>query len=203
MHSVSVVPVRDYETMRVRFSRTDCEAMERAGLLPYRYELVDSTVLRKPPRDLRVARLARQTMLWLVNALGEEFVLSGAGCFVHPHDNDTNAPEPDVLLLNKPDTAIPTKQPRPEDVRLFIEISDSTEAYDLGTKAALYVRAGVPEYWVVSVEERVIYRHLPQADGTYSRTEWRDGQTLAPLDAPGGIGIDLADLLPPLAENPV
>ena len=77
---------------------------------------------------------------------GKEYVLDQATIHVRRDDDSLNAPEPDVILLNKPDTTIKTIQPVLEDVRLLIEIADSTAAYNLGTKSTLYTRAGIPEY---------------------------------------------------------
>lgn len=63
-------------------------------------------------------------------------------------------------------------------VKLVIEISDSTIKTDLGVKADLYANAGVPEYWVVDVNEnRVLLHANPRPDGT-----GYDGQ----LDVPFG-----------------
>lgn len=193
----TIIPAKDYEPMRVVWTRTDCETLERAGVLNYRYELIEGVILRKMPQNIRHARLVRRALLWLVGAFGEDYVLDQATVHVHWADDSSNAPEPDVILLNKPDTEIPTTQPRPEDVRLLIEIADSTRNYDLGTKAALYARAGVPEYWVVSVEERVIYIHTaPQPDGNYTRREAKETETLSPVGYPDAV-IAAMDLLPP------
>ncbi len=183
--------------MRVIWTRADCETLERAGVLNYRYELIEGVILRKMPQSIRHARLVRRALLWLVGAFGEDYVLDQATIRVHWADDTTNAPEPDVILLNKHDTEITTTQPRPEDMRLLIEIADSTKNYDLGTKAALYARAGVPEYWVVSVEERVIYVHTaPRPDGSYTRRDARETETLSPVGYPDAV-IAATDLLPP------
>jgi len=147
---------KDYDALRVLWTRDQCDALERAGVLTYRYELIEGVILRNMSQNMRHARLVREALLWLAGAFGKQYVFDQTTIHVHWADDTTNAPQPDVILLNKPDTAIPTAQPRPQDIRLLIEISDSTRSYDLGTKAALYARAGIPEYWAVCVEERVI-----------------------------------------------
>jgi Uma2 family endonuclease len=51
-------------------------------------------------------------------------------------------------------------------VALIVEISDTSLTYDLETKAALYARSGVPEYWVVAARKRQVHRHwTPEQDG--------------------------------------
>lgn len=75
-----------------------------------------------------------------------------------PHD----VPEPDILLTNAPDGSGPVPA---GSVALVVEVADSTLDYDLGAKAALYARHGVPEYWVVDVGGARLFRHSqPEGD---------------------------------------
>lgn len=54
-----------------------------------------------------------------------------------------------------------------EAVKLVIEISDSTVRTDLGLKADCYAEAGVPEYWVVDINEKRVLMHAnPRPDGS-------------------------------------
>lgn len=86
-----------------------------------------------------------------------------------------DVPEPDIVV---------TDQPEGEGIlrlsaaRLVIEIFERTLAIDLGRKADLYADAGVPEYWVIDVNERCVLMHAnPCPDGS-----GYDGQ----LDVPWG-----------------
>lgn len=48
---------------------------------------------------------------------------------------------------------------------LIVEVvSQGTRVYDVKTKASAYREHGVPEYWVVDPERRVVIRHLLPAD---------------------------------------
>jgi Uma2 family endonuclease len=46
--------------------------------------------------------------------------------------------------------------PCPVDITLVIEVSDTTLAMDLTTKAQLYSRCGIPECWVVDVPQQQV-----------------------------------------------
>ena len=61
-------------------------------------------------------------------------------------------------------------------------------------------RAGVAEYWVAHLDERVVYVHTnPTPDGGYTRIERREPDTLLPLNAPtNAVPLPVADLLPPV-----
>ncbi len=73
-------------------------------------------------------------------------------------------PEPDLLLTSEPRGPGPVPG---TSVALVIEIADATLRSDLGRKAAIYGRHGVPEYWVVDVNGRTIHQLWSAADGGY------------------------------------
>lgn len=54
---------------------------------------------------------------------------------------------------------------------LVIEVSDSSLRYDLGGKAQLYARCGVPEYWVVAVRKRQVHRHWSPSGEEYQNKD--------------------------------
>lgn len=70
---------------------------------------------------------------------------------------ELSVPQPEFALLKPRRDNYSTAHPRREDILLAIEVSDTTLRTDLGIKAALYARAGVPEYWVVDVNERAVH----------------------------------------------
>lgn len=58
--------------------------------------------------------------------------------------------------------------PQPEDVLLVTEVAASSLSLDLSTKADLYARAGIPDYWVLDVNQRRMIVHRQPAEGKYS-----------------------------------
>jgi Uma2 family endonuclease len=104
---------------------------------------------------------------------------------VAPEDNPTSEPEPAIAVLAKAGTEYIVGNPPASDVRLVIEISDSTLAFDLGPKARLYARAGIPEYWVFDIGGRRVIVHRNPAAGGYSMvTAYAEGERVAPLAFP-------------------
>lgn len=187
----------DYAPFAVIWTREDCDRLEQLGFLDYRYELINGVIIRKMPQNKRHAYCVNEAIHWIQGAFDRRYTQTQSSIRVASADNRINKPEPDVALLNKPLLDVAGDQPGPEDMRLAIEVADSTRDMDLGTKAALYARAGVPEYWVISVEERIAYVHTaPQPDGSYTRVEKRETETIAPSFAPDAT-VDVAALLPP------
>jgi hypothetical protein len=62
------------------------------------------------------------------------------------------APEPDLVILRGNDTAYATRLPRPDDVALLIEVSDTTYHRDRGRKWRRYAAAGIPVYIIVRLK---------------------------------------------------
>lgn len=96
--------------------------------------------------------------------------------------SNISLPEPDIVVAVPEDGKVLAGP----EVRLAVEISDSTLDMDLSRKAQLYARHGVPEYWVVDVEGRVVHQiWAPAADSYAERrnTSFGDKLTAATLSA--------------------
>jgi Uma2 family endonuclease len=78
---------------------------------------------------------------------------------------DYSAPEPDVLVARRRDGRTYYEA---ADAVLVIEVSVSTRDNDLTIKRPLYARAGIPEFWIVEPEARLIrvFRD-PRPDGSW------------------------------------
>lgn len=103
---------------------------------------------------------------------------------VRPEDNPSSDPEPDVVVLTRPYNEL-VPRPKANDVRLVVEVSDSTLAFDLTQKARLYARAEIPEYWVLDVANRRLIVHRRPQGGAYQEVvAYAEAESVAPLAAP-------------------
>ncbi len=107
-----------------------------------------------------------------------------------------------------PDAAVVRGTPRdsaahPATASLVVEVSDSTLQFDLTEKAERYATAGVPDYWVLDVNTRVLHvlrdpRPLSEnleATAYQSHTQLTAEDTIAPLAMPNTT-LRVAELLP-------
>jgi Uma2 family endonuclease len=78
--------------------------------------------------------------------------------------SDDSVPEPDIAVAG----ATNAKALAGSGVKLAVEISDSTLDLDMGRKMRLYARHGIPEYWVVDVEGRVLHQMWTPSGETYA-----------------------------------
>ncbi len=83
------------------------------------------------------------------------------------------------------DAALDEEVLRPDHVLLGIEVADASLDRDLGRKLRDYAAAGIPLYWVVDVNARVVHVMSEPTDADYGRREVvRFGEPL-PLPATG------------------
>jgi Uma2 family endonuclease len=171
---------------RKRWTRAECAALEDFGLWDrQRLELVHGELIDKMGKKRPHVNALVAVQAWLVRTFGEQFVNPEAPIDVAPEDNPTNEPEPGLVVLTKPSREFQDSNPQPADLRLVVEISDSTLGYDLTTKAQLYARAGIVEYWVVDVAARRLIVHRDPSEGLYrSVTGFSTEESVTPQTSP-------------------
>ena len=104
-------------------------------------------------------------------------------------------PEPDLMLLRPAADFYRSRHPRPQVVFLLIEVADTTAEKDRGVKLPLYSKAGIPEVWIIDLQELTIeiYRE-PHLTGYSSSTVLRPGAQASPAAFPD-VSLDVATLL--------
>jgi Uma2 family endonuclease len=174
------------EPRRKVWTRAEVDALTSIGLFDQqKFELVEGELINTMGK--RPAHVASLLFLrdWLAAIFGLPFVRHESPINVAPEDNAINEPEPDVILAKHENSHFIREHPKPEDIRLLVEISDSTLSFDLRNKAALYARAGIVEYWVLDIRGRRIFVHREPAEGRYASVAvYNFNENVAPLCAP-------------------
>lgn len=105
-------------------------------------------------------------------------------------------PEPDLMWVRA--ARYQTQHPAAADVKLAIEVSDSSLQRDLIEKAPLYAQAGIIEYWLVDAQGKCIHIFRdPQAGEYAERFVAKIGEFLSPI-ASCATPLDLQNLFDPL-----
>jgi Uma2 family endonuclease len=128
-----------------------------------------------------------------------------AGWIVRGQDpvalDDESAPEPDLAVVRG--SRADYRHAHPARPALIIEVSESSLRFDRIEKGSLYARAGIVDYWIVNLIDRVVevYRQ-PGADlaapygWRYTSVErFTPPSSIAPIDIPAA-PIPVAALLP-------
>ena len=93
---------------------------------------------------------------------------------------DRSEPVPDLMLLRPRPDFYAAGHPTAADVLLLIEVSDTTLAYDRGTKLPLHAREGVPEVWIADLKgERILVHREPSPTGYRLARTVRRGERLS------------------------
>jgi Uma2 family endonuclease len=115
--------------------------------------------------------------------------------------DEESEPEPDLVVV--PGRPTDYRHEHPARPALAIEVAESSPAFDREHKGSLYARAGIQDYWIVNLVDRVleIYRDpAPNASAPYG-WRYRSVTTLAPTAvvvplALATAQLAVADLLP-------
>jgi Uma2 family endonuclease len=104
-------------------------------------------------------------------------------------------PQPDLLLLKPAPDDYVSHHPSPDDIFLLIEVADSSLEFDRNKKLPVYARVGIPELWIVNLQESTIevYRE-PHFTGYEKKAILRAGDKATPA-AFSDVVIDVAELL--------
>ena len=142
-------------------------ALAEAGILSEddRVELLDGEIVTMAPIGSLHASCVDLLTRLLVTQVGE-----GAVVRVQNPVNLDNRTElqPDVMLLKWRDYS--QGHPKPEDVLLLIEVSDTTVESDRGVKLPLYARSGIREVWIVDLPARSVETYSEPEGDSYAKT---------------------------------
>ena len=155
-----------------------------------RYEVVGGELLVTPAPSLPHQRAAFQLARLLANhvdssASGEVVIAPADVAF-----DSRNLVEPDVFVLPLIDGRVARSIEDAGGLLLVVEVlSPTTARRDRTLKRALYQRQGIPEYWIVDTERRLIERWRPgdEAPALLALSiEWRvhEGAAALVIDLP-------------------
>ena len=182
-----------------RFSTAEYYQMEEIGLFfGKRVELIGGEII-----EMAAMNVAHATAVTLADKLLQKIFAENFVVRVQTPLNfsDGEEPEPDVAIVVG--EARDYSKSHPNTAILIIEIAETSVIYDQTTKASLYAKNGIQDYWIVNLKNRrlEIYRQ-PIQDSTarfgfsYSITQILiENNFISPLAKPEA-EIAVADLLP-------
>lgn len=181
-----------------RFTVDEYYDLARAGILrpDERVELIEGRIVSMSPIGIRHAECVRRITDVFYAKVRPYAKISVKNPI---RLSDRSEPGPDLALMAKEDL-FTTRHPRPEDVLLLVEVSDTTLAFDRNVKLPLYARAGIPEVWIVSLEEdRVYVFRRPERRGYAVAEAYERGGAIAVGALPEAGAFRVDDLLVPAA----
>ena len=151
-------------------------------------ELIRGEIVQKDPKTHRHAWCVTNLSYLSRNLLDQEVIIWNQNAVIVGESE----PEPDIVLLKYSERFYSDRRPVVSDVLLIGEVADITLAADREVKIPLYAAAGIPEAWIVNLEDDVIEVYSAPANGAYQKT-WiaGKGSTVSlPAGLPGVVSVD-------------
>jgi Uma2 family endonuclease len=142
-----------------------------------RYEVIDGELFVTPAPSWTHQRAVRELLLLLVPYLGAHQLGDAIAAPADVVFGPRNMVEPDLFVVPLVAGALPRAWEEVGRLLLTVEVlSPSTRLADRGDKRVLYQRKGVPEYWIVDVDNRRVERWRPEDSAPEILTETLEWQ---------------------------
>ena len=177
-----------------RFKVSEYYRMGETGVLrpDARVELLDGEIIDMSPIGPFHGGVTNHlSQIFTTTAKGRWIVTAGTPV----HLDEYSEPQPDIMLVKPEADFYGRRHPEPSDVYLLIEVADSSLERDVEEKLPIYARSGIPEVWVVNLNDVTIeiYRQ-PDFTSYASKSVVTPGEFANPQAYPD-VSIDVGDLL--------
>ena len=153
-----------------------------------KFELIGGEIVPMSPKGRRHEVIADELGRYWLSRIAKDIWVSTERQF---NLDEATYTDPDLLV--RP-AAIKSYDLRGETALLVVEVADSSLSYDQSTKAGVYARFGVREYWVIDAQTHSTRVHLePGAIGYAVVRDVAASETLTPHLAPS-LAFRLAEL---------
>lgn len=179
---------------RHRITVDEYYRMAEVGLLApdARVELIEGEIIDMAPIGTDHGSVVDQLARLFIRAVDEQAIVRIQGAIRLDRNSE---PQPDVALLAPRVDFYRNAQPSPADILLVIEVSDSTLRYDRDVKVPLYARHGIPEVWIVDLQNgELCFYGSPEGGRYLNQSVTKDPGVMA-LSAMPGIEVDLSGIL--------
>ena len=178
---------------RHRLNVDEYYRMAEAGILgpDARVELIEGEIIDMVPTGSRHAAAVSQMAHLLHQKIGQQAIVSTRNPV---RLDDYSEPEPDLALLRPREDFYKSAHPGPRDVLLVIEIAESSLRYDHEIKIPLYARHGIPEAWLVDVENETLTLFREPSESGYRQEIRPDALTAITPAALPALTLDLSTL---------
>lgn len=173
------------QLLRRRFTVDEYHRMGQAGILSEddRVELIEGEIVEMTPIGARHAACVNRLNRLLTSLLGQQAIVSVQNpILLEPHSE----PQPDLALLRPRPDFYAQAHAGPEDGLLVVEVADSAGDYDRTVKNPLYARAGIPQAWLVDLQDECVEVYTGAAPQGYRNVRRAGrGQTVSIGAFPG------------------
>ena len=168
-----------------RWTVNDFHQIIAAGVLDEddRIELINGVITQMSPIYAPHAACVDRLTALLFKIIGQHFCIRVQNpLYLAPKSQ----PQPDVAIVQLQTDGYRLQHPTATETLLVIEVSDSTLAMDRRVKAPLYAGAGIPEYWIVALNEHIVEQYSELTNNAYQTiVQYQRDQTLQSTSVSG------------------
>lgn len=176
------------------FTVQEYHQMAQAGILGEddRVELIEGEIVQMAAIGSRhAACVNRLNQLFSARITGRAIV-----SIQNPvHLNEISEPQPDLALLRPRPDFYAAAHPEPQDVLLVVEVADTSAGIDRAAKIPLYARTGIPEAWLVDLQEGQVEVHRQPTLQGYQRVQHLGRDASLALEAFPDLTLAVNDIL--------
>lgn len=183
------------ELKRRLFTVEEYYRMAAAGILAEddRVELIEGEIVEMTPIGRRHAACVDRLNYLFSQALRDKAVVRVQGPI---RLGKRSEPQPDLVLLRWRPDFYASVDPTPADVLLLVEVADTTAGTNRQVKIPLYARNGIPEVWLIDLQQQTITTYLdPSTSGYRTARVVQGNEKLAPTAFPDHL-LAASDILP-------
>lgn len=150
-----------------RWTIQEFQQMVTAGILEEddKVELLNGQIVYMSPVGRFHAACVSMLNEWFFQALKRAYIIRVQDPIVL---DNLSEPEPDIVIANRKADYYAQSLPKPEDVRLIVEVADSSLAKDKGVKLPLYAAAGIQEYWLINISKEQLEIYTLPSEESYA-----------------------------------
>ena len=168
------------------FSVEEFEQLYRTGLFPEdaRMELIEGEIYTMGAIGDEHASVLDELNYMVSRIIGPDLRVSVQNPIVIGGKSE---PQPDLIVYRlRAGEGFPRRKATPSEILLVMEVADTSLAHDRDKKMPLYGQVGIPEYWLIDVNNRRIVRYTEPSINGYERMEEAySGQSLSSTMLPG------------------
>ncbi len=166
-----------------RFTYVEFEQMSESGLFASEHvELLNGEIFVKGMQGPKHARAIRHLNKIFTELFTNKAIISPQLPLIllsPPPD----FVEPDMALLQLPETLYDDRNPTSTDALLVLEVSDTTLERDQNAKLRAYARNQIPEYWILNLHNNQLeVNRNPDGEDYLETHKYKSGQVVAPLE---------------------
>ncbi|MDX1475940.1 MAG: Uma2 family endonuclease [Reinekea sp.] len=180
------------DVVRHRFKTKEYYQMINVGILTEndRVELINGEIVEMSPIGFRHAACVDR-LNELFTPLKKQKIIRVQNPI---HLAPNSEPEPDIAIVQRRADFYVKGHPEPEDILLVIEVAESSFGYDFDVKIPLYGQVGIPEAWIVNLQddELLVYTQ-PSEIGYKQQLRLQKGDEVSPQVL--SFSLSVADIL--------